>query len=83
MEIAWYCTVDPLVMTVKVVVINESTDSKEQIRADLLRLGVNVLIFYRFLESFYPDIVFLCDRGCPYSPSSQDIQRRRQPISCS
>ena len=41
-----------------VVVVNKSLDSKEQIRAVFLRLDVNILVFYRFLKSFYPDIVF-------------------------
>ena len=52
------CTVDSLVTTVVVVVVNKSLDSKEQIRAVFLRLDVNILVFYRFLKSFYPDIVF-------------------------
>ena len=43
--------------TVVVVVVNESLDSKEQVRAVFLRLNVNVLIFYLFLKSFYPDVV--------------------------
>lgn len=47
-EFAWYCTVDSLVTTVIVIVVNESLDSKEQVRAIFLRLDVNVLIFYRF-----------------------------------
>ena len=50
------CTVDSLVTTV--VVVNKSLDSKEQIRAVFLRLDVNILVFYRFTKSFYPDIVF-------------------------
>ena len=57
-KLAWYCTVDSLVTTVVVVVVNKSLDSKEQIRAVFLRLDVNILIFYRFTKSFYPDIVF-------------------------
>ena len=34
--------------------INESLDSKEQVRAVFLRLDVNVLVFYRFPKSFNP-----------------------------
>ncbi len=41
-----------------VMVIYECLDSKEQVRAGLLRLSVNVLVFYRFPKSFYPDVVF-------------------------
>ena len=41
-----------------VVVANKSLDSKEQNRAVFLRLDVNILVFYRFTKSFYPDIVF-------------------------
>ena len=44
--------------TVVVVVVNKSLDSKEQIRAVFLRLDVNILVFYHFTKSFYPDIVF-------------------------
>ena len=44
--------------TVVVVVVNKSLDSKEQNRAVFLRQDVNILVFYRFLKSFYPDIVF-------------------------
>ena len=44
--------------TVVVVVIDESLDSKEQVRAIFLRLDVNVLVFYRFPKSFYPNVVF-------------------------
>ena len=40
-----------------VIVVNESLDSKEQVRAVFLRLDVNVLIFDRFPKSFYPDVV--------------------------
>ena len=40
-----------------VVVVNESLDSKEQVRAVFLRLNVNVLIFYRFPKSFHPYVV--------------------------
>lgn len=40
-----------------VIVVNESLDSKEQIRAVFLWLDVNVLVFYRFSKSFYPDVV--------------------------
>ena len=50
--------VSSLVTTVVVVVVNESLDSKEQVRAVFLRPDVNVLIFYRFPKSFYPDVVF-------------------------
>ena len=41
----------------EVVVVNESLDSKEQVRAVSLRLNANVLIFNRFPKSFYPDVV--------------------------
>ena len=44
--------------TVIVVVVNESLDSKEQVRAVFLRLDVNVLVFYRFPKSFNPNVVF-------------------------
>lgn len=40
-----------------VVIINESLDSKEQVRAGLLRLDVNVLVFYCFPKSLNPDVV--------------------------
>lgn len=43
--------------TVIVIVVNESLDSKEQVRAIFLRLDVNVLIFYRFPKSFYLDVI--------------------------
>jgi uncharacterized membrane protein YkvI len=49
--------VSSLVTTVVVVVVNESLDSKEQVRAVFLQLDVNVHIFYRFSKSFYPDVV--------------------------
>lgn len=41
-----------------VIVIDESLDSKEQVRAVFLWLDVNVLVFYRFPKSFYPNVVF-------------------------
>ena len=49
---------DSLVTTVIVAVINESLDSKEQVCVVFLQLDVNILVFYRFPKSFYPDIVF-------------------------
>lgn len=57
-EFAWYCTVDSLMTPVVIVVIDESLDSKEQVRAVFLWLNVNVLVFYRFPKSFYPNVVF-------------------------
>ena len=47
-----------LVTSVVVVVVNESLDSKEQVRALFLQHNVNVLILDRFPKSFYPDVVF-------------------------
>ena len=47
-----------MVTTVVVVVVNESLDSKEQVRAVFLRLDVTVLVFYRFPTSFNPNVVF-------------------------
>ena len=44
--------------TVIVIVINESLDSKELVRAVFLQLDVNVLVFYRFPKSFNPNVVF-------------------------
>ena len=46
-------------MTVVVVVIDESKDSLIKRHAVFLRLDVNVVIFYRSPKSFYPDVV-LC-----------------------
>lgn len=40
-----------------VIVVNESLDSKEQVRAVFLWPDVNVRVFYRFPKSFYPDVV--------------------------
>ena len=74
-ELAWYCTVDSLVTTVIVIVINESLDSKEQVRAVFLQLDVNVLVFYRFPKSFNPNVVFgaasasASSQSAPCSPS--------------
>ena len=61
--------------TVIVIVINESLDSKEQVRAVFLQLDVNVLVFYRFPKSFNPNVVFgaasasASSQSAPCSPS--------------
>ncbi len=47
-EFAWSYTVDSLVTTVIIIIVNESLDSEEQVRFVFLWLDVNVLIFYSF-----------------------------------
>ena len=39
------------------VVVYESLDSNEQVRAVFLQLDSNILIFYRFTKFFYPNVV--------------------------
>ena len=68
--------------------INESLDSKEQVRAVFLRLDVNVLVFYRFPKSFNPNVVFgaasasASSQSAPCSPSlsSSAIRVMTRPL---
>ena len=57
-ELAWYLTVDSLMPSMVVVVINESLDSAVERRPVFLWQDVNILIFYCFPKPFDPDIVF-------------------------
>lgn len=71
LELAWYLSVDSLVMTVIVVVIDESKDSLIKRRAVFLRMDVNLVIFYRSPKSFNPDVVL-----CPAPAVHTDLHFR-------
>ncbi len=58
-------------MTVVVVVIDESKDSLIKRHAVFLRLDVNIVIFYRSPKSFYPDVVL-----CPAPAVHTDLHFR-------
>lgn len=55
-RVCLYLSVDSLVMTVLVVVIDESKDSWIKRCVVFLRLDVNVLKFYRSPKSLDPDV---------------------------
>jgi hypothetical protein len=57
-ELAWYLTVDSLMPSMVVVVINESLDSAVERSPVFLWQDANILIFYCFLKPFDTDIVF-------------------------
>ena len=57
-ELAWYLTVDSLVSSMVVIVINETLDFAVDRGSVFLWLDANILVFYRFPKSFNPNLVF-------------------------
>lgn len=56
-ELAWYLTVDSLMPSMIIVVINESLNSAVERGPVFLWYNVNILVFYRFPKSFDPNVV--------------------------
>lgn len=57
-EHAWYLTVDSLMPSMIIVVINESLNSAVKHVPFSSRGSINILVFYRFPKSFDPNVVF-------------------------
>ena len=57
-EHAWYLTVDSLMSSMIIVVINESLNSAVERGSVFLWKEINILVFYRFPKSFDPNVVF-------------------------
>ncbi len=57
-EHAWYLTVNSLMPSMIIVVINESLNSAVERGPVFLWHDVNILVFYRFPKSFDPNVVF-------------------------
>lgn len=67
-------------MTVVVVVIDESKDSLIKRHAVFLRLDVNIVIFYRSPKSFYPDVVLCPAPAVHTDPHFRMLGARSLPI---